>query len=937
MTALCDWGEIEIALGIARRWPGGEWDVSLWDEAEWEESDTPLGDWLDVTCDCLDGLSLAAGSSKNEGVVTRWEAATANLKFAGARYDPRTGPWQGLVGPGLPVRVRWRPLPAGMAAVDTLSLPRDAADWAVAFSGTVDNGGYKWDPATLVAEMNCSDRTSDLVAVDAEPTDPLVGANEWASARIHRLADVAYWPLVERDVTSGGVDLIPTKLEGSVWAQMLNVADSDIALLWVRRDGRLAFRPEGRIAENVPVGARLIACPENEPSPTPVPTNLLPTAEMASFEGGTTAGWTVAGGALTVTTDAADDGTHAAAITATGAGPYMQGGGFAQRIPVTPGQVVTVMASLRPSVAGRTAHLGVVWWDSAGAPTFVWSAVTALGPQNTWTRLALQFTAPATLPPAVRPLTSRITNDFEAGLNAYTTASANLLLDLVTDVVHGGAQAARVTRVNTGGAMVLYSNTQSASAKDAVTPGERVEFAAWVRHDESGDRQLRLSARFNLGNAGLQTIDGTTQAVPPGVWTRLTLSAVAPADIDSTTFLVSSTGTGFVVGTHMWVDDVTGTARADAPLPVVGMSPVVSPRGMVTGGGERTLVDRVGIFAGTWATGQWAPPGYVPADDDDTIGYVNLLHADPEVLRNWVTIAGKKLEGPNEPDRPVAVRIDSASVSRFRPQTYRAVDLLHADDAWSGTVADLVLADGAWPSNAPRIVELDTRTHDQAPQIAAVLLGLEPEHVFTVVAALDRSVEWRMIAAGWDVAVTRAYVAGSVDVEDVTGWGTAAGWDDPAPPHGWDVDTWALVGQGGGGGVGPGPGPSVITYNLDAETDVMPPGSVTQIPLFDPGTGWATRVITLAPGSYSLNALVTFAVPTAMGAAPNDVRAAIAVNGNEMATASGLTSMTEPTPVGVAIADLTVTSTALVELNAVSQTIPGRVVATTYLTVTRTA
>lgn len=762
MTAACEWGgELEIALGIARTYPGGEWDYSEWDASEWEQTDTSLGDWFDITCDVADGIALRAGSNKSDGVADRWEAATAHLELFGNAYNPRTGPWAGLLGPGLPIRIRWRPTTAASRAkVAALPIPRDTADWSVVFQGTVENGGYKWDPMERVASLTCVDLTTALVAYEALPTEPPIAAHEFASARVHRHADTARLTAAQRDITRGGITLLASKLEGSLWAQLLKVADTDIALLWVRRDGRLAYRPEGRVAENVPIAAELVACPEDVPPAPPLTPNLIPTDDPASFEGGTMgAEGIVAGGAGTVVTTTADDGTRSLAATATSAGPYYQpvGRSLATSMSVTAGQTYTLMASLRPTMAGRTYYLGAAWWRADSTVSFDWGAQLPLGAAN--------------------------------------------------------------------------------------------------------------------------------------VWQRVTRKAIAPAG-------------------------------------AVGVAILVSPRGMATNGTERTYIDRVGVFAGAVDSDAWRLPSYAPPIANQPIGYVNLLHADPEVLRNYVTVARRKIEG-EATDPPIVVRTDDASISRFGPVTYRAIDLEHDVDSWSSVVADVLISDGAWPSLAPTEATFDTRTHGNQPEVPALLLGLEPEHVFQVVDPLLPSTSWRMICDGWDVDLRRDRITGSIFLDDVTGWGDAAGWDDPAPPHGWDVDVWALSGFNPDGTL---PNPRPVTYSMAASavTDLVPPGAITTIPLVDPFTGHPAGSFVTPAGRYSLAGSVTFA-PTTTAVA---VRVAIRVNGNEVATANGTTSTTGTITVGVNLAASEYASSFTWELVAVATASPARVTPPTTLTIT---
>ena len=106
--------DMEVCLGVGQSDMAGVWDSAAWDVNTWSQTDTSLGDWVDVTCEVLDGFELGAGATSVDGVVTRWEAATCALTLKGAQFNPRTGPYAGLMGPGLPIRVRWRP--AGLGA-----------------------------------------------------------------------------------------------------------------------------------------------------------------------------------------------------------------------------------------------------------------------------------------------------------------------------------------------------------------------------------------------------------------------------------------------------------------------------------------------------------------------------------------------------------------------------------------------------------------------------------------------------------------------------------------------------------------------------------------------------------------------------------------------------------------------------------------------------
>lgn len=246
--------DIEVALGLARQadwatWGAGEWGVNTWGDA-----DTELGDWVDVTCEVEDGLQLQAGIDTVDGIVTRWEAATCVFTLLGADWDPWNGPYYGYVGPQLPVRVRWR---------DSVG----PGEWQPAFEGTVDDGGWDWQPAPP-GGLNrtwvlASDYTADLANWTAPELAP-AGDHETASARVTRILDLASWPTSRRAVTTGGTTLSFTTMGQAAWEMLLQVADTDLGLLWVRRDGYLVYIPRGRVSAGTALTGRLVVCVEGD-------------------------------------------------------------------------------------------------------------------------------------------------------------------------------------------------------------------------------------------------------------------------------------------------------------------------------------------------------------------------------------------------------------------------------------------------------------------------------------------------------------------------------------------------------------------------------------------------------------------------------------------------------------------------------------------------
>ena len=439
--------QLLVELAIGRAVDAALWGTSAWGQSRWGTSDVAAGDWVDVTCDVLDGLRLTAGSNTEDGVTRRWESASAGFTLDGPQWDPWNGPHRDIIGDRTPARVSWRyppdpapvvlrrnthpnprgtsafgwsasqgggtptvstatvappfaggpttgrratvtgtsatyldvrtasvvaqavpvtpgipvslsvwaslsysspvnvyvqwlnaaggtistdtypagtlpastwvqytrtltppatsvavsmlvramasPVPAGghltLTAAATEAGPwfdgatpdttdRDYAwtgtaeqsassestvqhhtgTWTPAFTGFVATRGYAWDPGAQQASVACVDGTSVLVSSDRAPA-PLQGAGETATARVSRLATAALWP-GGYDLTAGGTTVQGTTLAAPAWTELLQVADTDLALLWVNRAGVLAYRPRGRVGQGVRLGGRLVVC-----------------------------------------------------------------------------------------------------------------------------------------------------------------------------------------------------------------------------------------------------------------------------------------------------------------------------------------------------------------------------------------------------------------------------------------------------------------------------------------------------------------------------------------------------------------------------------------------------------------------------------------------------------------------------------------------------
>jgi hypothetical protein len=252
--------ELLVELAIGRAADAGLWGTSRWEQARWGTSDTTSGDWLDVTCDVLDDLRLTAGSNVGDGVTRRWESASAAFTLDGTQWDPWNGPHVGIIGDRTPVRISWRASSSVLDRLDRFGVPvaPRAAGWVAAFTGYIATRGYRWDPGAVQAQVQCVDGTSILVASNRVASSP-AGAGETAAARVTRVAAAALWP-GGFDVTAGGTALQATTLEDPAWDELLDVADTDLALMWINRAGVLAYRPRGRVGVGVRLSGRLVVC-----------------------------------------------------------------------------------------------------------------------------------------------------------------------------------------------------------------------------------------------------------------------------------------------------------------------------------------------------------------------------------------------------------------------------------------------------------------------------------------------------------------------------------------------------------------------------------------------------------------------------------------------------------------------------------------------------
>ena len=220
--------------------------------------------------------------------------------------------------------------------------------------GQTDDDGFTYDPKTQLASVAATDGTRVLAAFDGVEQSP-VGAGESAAQRVSRIADMAGWPVAQRDISPGGVAVQATTLAEAAWTMLLAVADTDLALLWINRAGQLAFRPEGRVTPSRKVGT-IIGCGPDDPA------NLLD-PQTASLEDGTTTGWYATSNvSLANTTAQAALGSHSLAMTAIADGDVLP-----LQLPSSPvvaGQAYDITGTFRAASQSRNCFMYWYWYDA---------------------------------------------------------------------------------------------------------------------------------------------------------------------------------------------------------------------------------------------------------------------------------------------------------------------------------------------------------------------------------------------------------------------------------------------------------------------------------------------------------------------------------------------------------------------------------------------
>lgn len=200
---------------------------------------SPLEPYADVTCDVRAPLRWQYGATRNDGVLTRWEAGSAVVVL-----DNNRGQY--------PVAVDDTPLVPMVGIVINARLTAAAnggtvGAWAPMFTGYVNSFALGFDGLDCTVTAACTDGTALLSSYESPALATPVGAGETASARVSRILDQAEWPSADRDLESGGVAMAPTDLAGNAWSQLVEVSDAELGAVYLAPDGRVTFVSRGTL------------------------------------------------------------------------------------------------------------------------------------------------------------------------------------------------------------------------------------------------------------------------------------------------------------------------------------------------------------------------------------------------------------------------------------------------------------------------------------------------------------------------------------------------------------------------------------------------------------------------------------------------------------------------------------------------------------------
>jgi hypothetical protein len=227
-----DWVEVRVQLAIGSSSgadPTFTLDDPTFSQLDYAVLGSPTAPYVDVTCDVRQ-VAYRWGATRTDGVLTRWEAASATVVLDNndAQY-----PIGGDDTPLVPM--------IGLDVQARIVQPTVGA-WVPLFTGYVNAYLLAFDPHTLdcTVTLQSTDATALLSAYNAPAQSPL-GEGDTASQRVDRILTEAEWTGA-RDLQAGGRIMAATTLANDAWTELLLVNDSELGAVFIAPSGAATFR-----------------------------------------------------------------------------------------------------------------------------------------------------------------------------------------------------------------------------------------------------------------------------------------------------------------------------------------------------------------------------------------------------------------------------------------------------------------------------------------------------------------------------------------------------------------------------------------------------------------------------------------------------------------------------------------------------------------------
>jgi hypothetical protein len=227
-----DWVEVRVRLAIGSS--GGTDLTFTLDDPTYSQLDyatlgSPDAPYVDVTCD-VRSIVYRWGATRTDGVLTRWEAASATVVLGNndAQYDVGDDdtPLVPMVG----------------LAIDARIVQPSVGAWVPLFTGYVNAYSLLFDPHSLdcTVTLAATDATALLAAYNAPQQSP-IGEGDTASQRVARILNEAEWTGA-RDLQAGGRIMAATTLASDAWTELLLVNDTELGAVYIAPSGAATFR-----------------------------------------------------------------------------------------------------------------------------------------------------------------------------------------------------------------------------------------------------------------------------------------------------------------------------------------------------------------------------------------------------------------------------------------------------------------------------------------------------------------------------------------------------------------------------------------------------------------------------------------------------------------------------------------------------------------------